>query len=126
MATEDKIYPSDITREQFEAIRPLLESARKKTKPRKVELFHVFNAVLYLLKTGCQWRMLPKEYPKWRTVHEYFTIWRTRQSDQEQSVLERVLKKIGWRGPMSTGAEREERLFNRRRAKREEHRFDSL
>lgn len=123
MPTEDRLYPSDLTREQFELIRPLLESARKKTKPREVDLFYVFNAVLYLLKTGCQWRMLPKEYPKWRTVHEYFTIWRRPRLDQEQSLLEQVLKKIGWRGPMSTGAERADQLFNHRRTKCEEHRF---
>ncbi len=52
-------YPSDISREQFEQIRPLLESARKKTAPRKVDLYDVFCAVLYLLRSGCQWRMLP-------------------------------------------------------------------
>ena len=68
-------YPSDISREQFEQIRAVLESARKKTKPRKVELYDVFCGLLYVLKSGCQWRMLPKEYPKWRTVHEYFLIW---------------------------------------------------
>lgn len=115
MLTDEKLYPSDLTREQFERIRPLLESARKQTKPRRVELYHVFNAVLYLLKTGCQWRMLPKEYPKWRSVHEYFTIWRTTQSESGQSLLEQVLKKIGWRGPTHTGAERENPLFNHRR-----------
>lgn len=43
-----KSYPSDISREQFEIIRPLLESARKKTALRKVELYEVFCAVLYL------------------------------------------------------------------------------
>lgn len=44
-------YPSDISREQFEQIRPLLERARKKTKPRTVDLYEVFRAALYLLKT---------------------------------------------------------------------------
>lgn len=44
-------YPSDINREQFEHIRPLLES---KTAPRKVGFYEVFCAVLYLLRTGCQ------------------------------------------------------------------------
>nr|WP_325170036.1 transposase [Xanthomonas hortorum] len=53
-------YPSDISREQFEQIRALLEGARKKTAPRKVDLYEVFCAVLYLLKSGCQWRMLPE------------------------------------------------------------------
>lgn len=112
MLENDKIYPSDLTREQFETIRSPLETARKKTKPREIDLFHVFNAVLYLLKTGCQWRMLPREYPKWRTVHEYFTIWRTPQQGQKQCLLEQVLKKIGWKGPLSTGAKREDQLFN--------------
>ncbi|MDP3009440.1 MAG: IS5/IS1182 family transposase, partial [Methylococcales bacterium] len=47
-----KKYPSDISREQFEQIRELLESARKKTRPRQVDLYDVFCAVLYLLKSG--------------------------------------------------------------------------
>ncbi len=64
-----KSYPSDIKREQFEVIRPLLESACRKTAPRKVDLYEVFCAVLYLLRTGCQWRALPSDFPKWRTVH---------------------------------------------------------
>ncbi|WP_018607132.1 transposase, partial [Uliginosibacterium gangwonense] len=70
-----KKYPSDVSREAFEQIRPLLESVRKQTKPRTVDLYDVFCGVLYLLKSGCQWRMLPSEYPKWRTVHAYFAKW---------------------------------------------------
>ncbi len=113
MANDDQIYPSDITREQYEKIRPILESARKRTKPRQIDLYHVFNAVLYLLISGCQWRMLPKEYPKWRSVHEYFSIWRRSEVDCELSVLDQALKKIGWRGPKVTGSQREDELFNR-------------
>lgn len=94
MKKEIKRYQSDITRDQFERIRPLLESARKRTRPRTVDLFDVFNGVLYILKTGCQWRMLPKEYPKWRTVHEYFSIWREKQEETKKSILEEVLKKM--------------------------------
>ena len=61
-------YPSDISREQFAQIQPILESARKKTKPRTVDLYDVFCAVLYVLRTGCQWRALPHDFPKWTTV----------------------------------------------------------
>lgn len=93
-----KTYPSDISREQFERIRPLLESARKQTKPRTLDLYEVFCGVLYVLKSGCQWRMLPSDFPKWRSVHAYFQIWSTEKDDQP-SVLEAVLKKINWRGP---------------------------
>ena len=56
-------YPSDISREQFARILPTLESARRRTKPRIVDLYDVFCGVLYLLKSGCQWRMLPADFP---------------------------------------------------------------
>ena len=89
-----KHYPSDISLEQFETIRALLESARKTTAPRKVDLYDVFCAVLYLLKSGCQWRMIPSDYPDWRTVYAYFCQWRETKEGQP-SLLEQVLKKIG-------------------------------
>lgn len=89
-----KSYPSDISREQFKEIESLLLGARKITAPRKLDLYDVFCAVLYLLKTGCQWRMLPKDFPKWRSVHSYFQIWSERIKD-EPSLLERILKKNG-------------------------------
>jgi transposase len=63
------IYPSDITREQFEIIRPQLENFKKTTKPRQLELYDIFCAALYVLKSACQWRMLPSDYPKWGTVY---------------------------------------------------------
>jgi transposase len=85
---EKKLYPGDITREQFAKILPILESARKKTSPRTLDLYNVFNAILYILKTGCQWRALPKEFPDYRNVHYYFTIWRNTK------ILDRVLKKL--------------------------------
>ncbi len=59
-----KSYPSDLTVEQFERIRPLLESSRARTKPLEVDLHEVFNAVLSILKEGCRWRSLPHDYPR--------------------------------------------------------------
>src|SRR5256885_10141813 len=93
-----KIYPSDVSREQFERIQPLLESARKQTKPRAVDLYEVFCGLLYVLKSGCQWAMLPSDFPKWRTVYNYWQIW-SEDKDGQPSILQRVLKKISWRGP---------------------------
>ena len=89
---KDHAYPSDITREQFEIIRPILESARKKTKPRVLDLYDVFCGVLYILKSGCQWRMLPANFPKWRTWNEYFRIW-SEKKNGEDSILDQILKK---------------------------------
>ena len=71
-------YPSDISREQFARILPTLESARRRTKPRTVDLYDVFCGVLYLLKSGCQWRMLPADFSNWRTCYKYFRQWSER------------------------------------------------
>lgn len=87
-----KSYLSDINKETFEEIGPLLESVRKQTKPRTVDLHEVFCGVLYLLKSGCQWRMLPSEFSKWRTVHVYFAKW-SEPGPGGISILERALKK---------------------------------
>ena len=86
-------YPSDISREQFARILPTLESARRRTKPRTVDLYDVFCGVLYLLKSGCQWRMLPADFSNWRTCYQYFGQWSERPGPGQDSILERVLKK---------------------------------
>jgi transposase len=86
-------YPSDVSREQFEQIRPMLEAARRKTRPRKHDLYDVFCAVLYFLDSGVAWRSLPPEFPPWRTVHEYFTQW-TMMRGEEPNLLERALEEI--------------------------------
>lgn len=98
-------YPSEISREQFEHIRDLLESVRKKTRPSTIDLYDIFCGVLYVLKSGCQWRMLPNDYPKWRTVYEYYRKWGEVKEEESTSCLEQVLKKNGWRGSYQTWAE---------------------
>jgi transposase len=87
-------YDSDLPREQFEPVRALLESARKRTRPRQHDLYDVFCAVLYLLERGVSWRQLPPDLPPWRTVHEYFTQWSTARGT-ETSLLEQALQQIG-------------------------------
>ena len=116
-----KRYPSDISREQFAKIAPFLESARKKTRPRSVDLYEVFCGILYLLKSGCQWRMIPSDFPRWRTLHAYFQIWSERKNEKSPSLLEEVLKKIGWRGSKKTGAQVLDELLHRRRTECEEY-----
>ena len=101
-----KLYPSDISKEQFAKILPLLESVKKRTSPRTLDLHDVFNALLYILRTGCQWRALPKDYPDYRNVHYYFTIWRNAE------IIDKVLKKINWRGPNKQWKDRENQFHN--------------
>ena len=87
-------YPSDITREQFEIIRPELEGVKKKTRPRKYDLYDIFCAVLYILRGGVQWRMLPSDFPSWKLVYYYFTVW-SKADENGVSLLDKILKKIG-------------------------------
>lgn len=88
-----KDYPSNISREEFELIREELENARKKTKPRQVDLYEVFCAILYILKSGCQWDMLPADFPKKSTVYYYFQTW-TKEDENGNTRLGEVLKKL--------------------------------
>ncbi len=112
-------YASDISVEKFAEIESLLRSVRRSTKPTELNLYEVFCAVLYLLRTGCQWRYLPPQFPKWQSVYAYWRKWS--EPDQHGvSVLERALKKSGWRGPRETGAQRMQRVLDRGRAEREE------
>ena len=93
----EKKYPSDISREVFEEkVWPVLRLARKQTKPTTVDVYEVFNGVLYVLKSGCQWRMLPSDFPKWRTCYDYWQKWSAKE-DGETSLLEEALKKCGRR-----------------------------
>lgn len=68
-----KKYPSDITESQWEIIEKIIDS-----KPRKRKYFmgHVFNAVLYVVKGGIQWRMIPKDLVPWETAYYYFRKWK--------------------------------------------------
>src|SRR3954452_7668904 len=65
-------YPSDLTDEQWPSLQPLLPRAAKNCRPRKTELREVVNAIFYLNRAGCPWRMLPRDFPPWRTVYNYF------------------------------------------------------
>jgi putative transposase len=77
-------YPSDLTDEQWQLMRRLLPQAGKVGRPRTVCRRRVLNAILYVVRTGCQWRMLPHDFPCWRTVYKLFWEWRL------QGVWERV------------------------------------
>jgi transposase len=86
-------YPSDITREEFDLIRKELGAAWKATKPRKTDLYAVFCAVMYALKSGCRWRMPPSDFPKWNNAYNRFRIW-SEKKDGGDSILEAVFKKL--------------------------------
>ena len=69
-------YPSDLTAAQWALIEPLLPAAKPRGRKRKVELRSITNAILYVLKGGITWRMLPRDFGPWKTVYHYFRAWR--------------------------------------------------
>lgn len=69
-------YPSDLTDEQWAILAPLLPPPHTNCRPRQADMREVINATLYLLRTGCSWRLMPHDLPPYRTVFYYFTKWR--------------------------------------------------
>ena len=68
-------YPSDLTDAEWDLIEPMIPEARRGGRPRKTDMREVMNAVRYVLRTGCQWRQLPKDFPPRSTVYSYFWEW---------------------------------------------------
>jgi putative transposase len=71
-----KPYPSDLTDAQWEELALLLPPPKPGGHPRTVELREVINGILYVLRGGIPWRMLPHDFPPWGTVWWYFRQWR--------------------------------------------------
>lgn len=69
-------YASDLGDEEWALIAPLLPGPKPVGRPRVANLREVVNAILYMASTGCQWRMLPKDFPPFTTVQNYFYAWR--------------------------------------------------
>jgi putative transposase len=74
MKTESK-YSSDVTNRQWQLLRQLLPQ-RSRLGRRPIDRRRIINAILYVVRTGCQWRLLPKNFPKWSTVYGIFRKWR--------------------------------------------------
>jgi putative transposase len=68
-------YPTDLTDEQRRELLPLLARSRGPGRPTQVDLRAVVDALLYQARTGCQWRLLPTDFPDWQAVRYYFDKW---------------------------------------------------
>jgi putative transposase len=73
---ENRRYPTDLSDEEWGLLEAYLPSSKWRGRPRLHSPREILDAVFYLLKSGCQWRMLPREFPPWKTVFHYFRAWR--------------------------------------------------
>jgi len=71
-----KTYSTDLSDAEWEYIEPHLPAPKGYGRPRTHDLREILNAIFYLLKSGCQWRLLPHDFPRWPTVYWYFRKWR--------------------------------------------------
>ena len=69
-------YPTDLTDRQWDCIKELIPPAKPGGRPRKLDMRAIINGMLYIVVTGCQWRMVPREYPAWQSVYTYFRQFR--------------------------------------------------
>lgn len=83
----EQAYPSDLTDAQWEEIKPLFSGMREYTWPKR----ELMDAVLYFVKTGCQWRHLPHDLPPYSTVHSFYR--RARKSGLWDTILEHMVEK---------------------------------
>src|SRR3989442_850906 len=80
-----KVYPSDLTDEQWAIVEPMIPPAKQSPRggrPREVDMREVFNTILYLVRSGCQWDMLPHDLLPKSTVYDYFAQWRDDRTRQ--------------------------------------------
>lgn len=89
-------YPSDLKDTQWKAIEPLLPPKKENGRPASIDRKCMMNAVFYVVKTGCQWRYLPHDFPHWNTVYQYFRklcdagIWEKANKQLSMEIRENV------------------------------------
>lgn len=74
--TERENYPTDLTDDQWRILRKLLPQRSRRGAPQTVSRREIINAILYVVRAGCAWRLLPHDFPKWKTVYGIFHTWR--------------------------------------------------
>lgn len=94
-------YSTNLSDNQWQIISKNLDLARS----RKYDLREVFNAILYLVKTGCQWRLLPGDFPKWQIVYYYFSVWKKNETIEviHELLVEKIRKSKGKNEEPSAG-----------------------
>lgn len=103
MMPKRKPYPSDLTDGQWEIVKPLLPGPYSQTKkggrPRAVDMREVLNSILYLVRSGCQWDMMPHDLQPKSTAYEYFSQWR------DDGTLDNILASLRQRVRIEAGRE---------------------
>jgi len=71
-----RAYQTDLSDAEWACIEPYLPTPRAPGRPRVHSLREILNAIFYIVRSGCAWRLLPHDFPPWKTIHHYFRVWR--------------------------------------------------
>jgi putative transposase len=105
MSTQRLAYSSDLSNEEWEILEPLLPPEKPGGRPRKYPMRDVIDAIQYVLRAGCAWRLIPHDLPHWQTAYQTFRAWRqdgTWQRIHDQ--LRELLRTRMGRHPQPSGA----------------------
>ena len=69
-------YPSDLSDREWRILEPWVPTVKSGGRPGEHRRREIVNAILYVLRTGCQWRYMPHDLPPWKTVYTYYRAWR--------------------------------------------------
>jgi putative transposase len=81
-----KPYPTDLSDDEWNYIEPHMPPPLGHGRPRIHSLREILNAIFYVLRSGCQWRLLPHDFPRWPTVYHYFRKWRIEKAPGRRSI----------------------------------------
>src|SRR5215211_3643969 len=100
-----KAYSTDLTEDEWRRLEPLIPAAKPGGRPRRVDQRELLNAIRYLLRTGCAWRLLPHDFPVWQTVYAAFRQWQADGTwEAIAAALRRDLRGALGRAPEPTAA----------------------
>jgi len=102
---ERRVYPSDVTDAEWAILEPLIPPVKPGGRPEEIERREIVNGILYVLRSGCPWRLLPHDLPNWSTVYLYFRQWkRAGIWEQVNAVLRRQVRVYLGRDPEPSAA----------------------
>jgi len=99
-------YPSDLTDTEWQKIEPLIPKPKSnRGRKRKHPIREILDAIFYVVRAGCAWRMLPHDFPPWKTVYHYFRLWRKDGTWAHiNAVLRAELREAEGRNPQPSAA----------------------
>jgi putative transposase len=99
--TDRKAYPSDLTDAEWEILEPLIPAISEEAVNVKYTRREIVNGILYVLRSGCPWRLMPHDLPAWGTVYDYFRMW------QKQGIWDQVMETLRKRMRYKQGRDEE-------------------